>query len=179
MVWYLECTPAITSHLQNGSALAFLHLLNTILGLWIFNFVTECEWFGFCRWTSPCVRIFAPWIYFLCPDTRQETYLICRTGLRHLLVGYLFVTLHSQCFFFNVHDFIKEWLVLFFLFPTLSLFLLTGLLRCWVCVCCFVLSGCYVVMLCVKRNKKKCWSQKKREKKKSIFISNLLTIYTW
>ncbi len=28
----------------------------------------------------------------------EETYLICGTGLRHLLVGYLFVTLHSQCF---------------------------------------------------------------------------------
>ncbi len=76
MVWYLECTPAITSHLQNGSAFAFLHLLNTILGLWIFNacskyFVTECEWFGFCHWTSPCVGVFAPWIYFLCPNTRD------------------------------------------------------------------------------------------------------------
>ncbi len=61
----------------------------------------------------------------------QEAYLICGTGLRHLLVSYLFVTLHSQCFFFffsfNVHDYIKEWLVLFFLFPSLSLFLLTGL----------------------------------------------------
>ncbi len=33
----------------------------------------------------------------------QETYLICGTGLRHLLVGYLLVTLHSQCFFFNIH----------------------------------------------------------------------------
>ncbi len=39
----------------------------------------------------------------------QETYLICGTGLRHLLVGYLFVTLHLQCFFFfNIHDYIKE-----------------------------------------------------------------------
>ncbi len=28
----------------------------------------------------------------------QETYLICGTGLRHLLVGYLFVTLHSLPF---------------------------------------------------------------------------------
>ncbi len=47
----------------------FLHLLNTILGLWIFNaysryFVTECEWFRFCHWTGPCVGMFAPWIYF-------------------------------------------------------------------------------------------------------------------
>ncbi len=45
--WFVSrCTPAITSHLQNGSAFAFLHLLNTILGLWIFNtcskyFVTD------------------------------------------------------------------------------------------------------------------------------------------
>ncbi len=30
----------------------------------------------------------------------QETYLICGTGLRHLLVGYLFVTLHHQGLFF-------------------------------------------------------------------------------
>ncbi len=54
LVSYLECTPAVTCHLQNGSAFAFLHLLNTILGLWIFNayskyFITECEWFKFCR----------------------------------------------------------------------------------------------------------------------------------
>ncbi len=87
----------------------------------------------------------------------QETYLICGTGLRHLLVGYLFVTLaFAVFFFFNIHDYIKD-LFCFFLFPSLSLFLWTGLLRCWVCVCCFVLfvlSGCYVVMLCVKRNKK-------------------------
>ncbi len=58
----------------------------------------------------------------------QETHLICRTGLCHLLVGYLFVTLHSQCFFFNIHNYIKEWL-LFFLFPSLFLFLLTGILN--------------------------------------------------
>ncbi len=38
----------------------------------------------------------------------QETYLICGTGSHHLLVGYLFVTLHSQCFFFNIHYYIKE-----------------------------------------------------------------------
>ncbi len=101
----------------------------------------------------------------------QETYLICGTGLRHLLVVYLFVTLHSQCFFFDIHDYIKEWLVLFFLFPSLSLFLLTGLLGCWVCVCwfvLFVLSGCYVVMLCVKRNKKN------DHKKIIIMIINLI-----
>ncbi len=35
MVWYLECTLTFTCHLQNGSAFASLHLLNTILGLWI------------------------------------------------------------------------------------------------------------------------------------------------
>ncbi len=103
----------------------------------------------------------------------QEAYLICGTGLRHLLVGYLFVTLHSQCsffFFFNVHDYIKEWLVLFFLFPSLSLFLLTGLLGCWVCVCCFVLfvlSGCYAV-LCVKRNKKNVYHKKNKKNKESL-----------
>ncbi len=36
-VWYLKCTSAFTCYLQNGSASAFFHLLNTILGLWIFN----------------------------------------------------------------------------------------------------------------------------------------------
>ncbi len=162
MVWYLECTPVITSHLQNGSAFAFLHLLNRILGLWIFNacskyFVTECEWFGFCRWTSPCVGIFAPWIYFLCPDTRGILNIrdwIAPSSGRLSVCNAAF----AMFFFFNVHDYIKEWLVLFCLFSSLSLFLLTGLLGCWVCVCCFVLfcfvlSGCYVVMLCVKRNK--------------------------
>ncbi len=160
MVWYLECTPAITSHLQNGSAFAFLHLLNKILGLWIFNacskyFVTECEWLD-STVKRACVLEYLHRGSIFCALI-QEAYLICGTGLRHLLVGYLFVMLHSQCFFFfffNVHDYIKEWLVLFFIF-SLSLFLLTGLLGCWVCVCCFVLfvlSGCYVVMLCIKRN---------------------------
>ncbi len=158
---------------------------------------------------SAVERARAPWIYILCPE---EIYLICRTGLCHLLVSYLFVTLHSQCFFFNIHDYIKqgspnlflegrcpaefssnpnqthlkqliklllgmietsgqvcwsklelnsagpsvvtpdikEWL--FFSF-SLPLFLWTGLLRCWVCVCCFVLSGCYVVRLKKKRKK--------------------------
>ncbi len=165
MVWYLECTPVITSHLQNGSAFAFLHLLNTILGLWIFNecskyFVTECEWFGFCRLMSPCVGIFAPWIYFLCPNTRgilnMRDWIAPSSGW--LSVCNAAFAMFFLFFFFNVHDYIKEWLVLFFLFPSLSLFLLTGLLGCWVCVCCFVLlflSGCYVVMLCVKINKKK------------------------
>ncbi len=77
----------------------------------------------------------------------QETYLICGTGLRHLLVGYLFVTLHSQCFFFfNIHDYIKD---LFCFFFSLSLpldwtFEVLGvcLLFCFVCfewmLCCDV-----------------------------------------
>ncbi len=138
MFWYLERTLTFTCHLQNGSAFAFLHLLNTILGLWIFNaysryFVTECEWFGFCRWTSPYVGIFAPWIYFLCPDTRD---------------------------IFNMRDWIAPssgMTCLVFLFLSLSLFLLTGLLKYWVCVCCFVLFvwvDVVFVMLCVKINKK-------------------------
>ncbi len=32
-----KCTSAFTCYLQNGSASAFFHFLNTILGLWIFN----------------------------------------------------------------------------------------------------------------------------------------------
>ncbi len=155
MVWYLECTPVITSHLQNGSAFAFLHLLNTILGLWIFNacskyFVTECEWFGFCHWTSPCVGIFAPWIYFLCPNTRD---ILNMRGWTVPSSGRLSVCNAAFAMFFlfsfNVHDYIKEWLVLFFLFPSLSLpfdwtfgVLSMCLLFCFVCfewmLCCDV-----------------------------------------
>ncbi len=65
---------------------------------------------------------------------------------------YLFIYLFS-----NIRDYVKEGRVLLLLFPSLSLSLLTGPLKYGVCVCCsvlFVLSGCYVVMLCVKRNKK-------------------------
>ncbi len=57
-----------------------------------------------------------------------------------------------QCFLFNIRDCIKEWLVLCSCCPSLSPSLLTGLLRYWVYVCCFVLLyfGCYVMMLCMK-----------------------------
>ncbi len=54
-------------------------------------------------------------------------------------------------FFSNVCDYIKEGPVLLLLFPSLSLSPLIGPLKYGVCVCCFVLSGCYVVMLCVKK----------------------------
>ncbi len=52
-IWYLKCTSVFTCYLQNGDASVFFHLLNTILGLRIFNayskyFITECEWFKFC-----------------------------------------------------------------------------------------------------------------------------------
>ncbi len=53
-------------------------------------------------------------------------------------------------------DYIKEGPVLLLLFPSLSLSPLIGPLKYGVCVCCFVvfvLSGCYVVMLCVKKKK--------------------------
>ncbi len=61
-----------------------------------------------------------------------------------------------DCIFFsNIRDYIKEGRVLLLLFPSLSLSLLIGPLKYGVCVCCFVLSGCDVVMLCVKRNKNK------------------------
>ncbi len=53
-----------------------------------------------------------------------------------------------QCFLFGIRDCIKEWLLCFSC-PSLSPSLLTGLLRCWVYVCCFVLLyfGCCVMML--------------------------------
>ncbi len=60
-------------------------------------------------------------------------------------------------FFSNICDYIKEGPVLLLLFPSLSLSPLIGPLKHGVCVCCFVLfvlSGCYVVMLCVKKKKK-------------------------
>ncbi len=58
-------------------------------------------------------------------------------------------------FFSNICDYIKEGPVLLLLFPSLSLSPLIGPLKHGVCVCCFlfVLSGCYVVMLCVKKRK--------------------------
>ncbi len=57
-------------------------------------------------------------------------------------------------FFSNICDCIKEGPVLLLLFPSLSLSPLIGPLKHGVCVCCFVLfvlSGCYVVMFCVKK----------------------------
>ncbi len=74
----------------------------------------------------------------------------------------------GSVFFFssNIRDYIKEGRVLLLLFPSLSLSLLTGPLKYGVCVCCFVLfvlSGCYVVMLCVKRNKKNVDKKRKAE----------------
>ncbi len=69
-------------------------------------------------------------------------------GLSLLMLGSVF-------FFFYIRDYIKEGRVLLLLFPSLSLSLLIGPLKYGVCVCCFVLfvlSGCYVVMLCVKKN---------------------------
>ncbi len=70
------------------------------------------------------------------------------------------------CFFSNIRDYIKEVRVLLLLFPSLSLSLLIGPLKYGVCICCFVLfvlSECYVVMLCVKRNKKNVDKKKKKE----------------
>ncbi len=57
-------------------------------------------------------------------------------------------------FFSNICDCIKEGPVLLLLFPSLSLSPLIGPFKHGVCVCCFVLfvlSGCYVVMLSVKK----------------------------
>ncbi len=61
-------------------------------------------------------------------------------------------------FFSNICDYIKEGPVLLLLFPSLSRSPLIGPLKHGVCVCCFVLfvlSGCYVVLLCVKKKKEK------------------------
>ncbi len=69
------------------------------------------------------------------------------------------ILLYFYFFFSKICDYIKEGPVLLLLFPSLSLSPLIGPLKYGVCVCCFVLfvlSGCYVVMLYVKRNKKKC-----------------------
>ncbi len=68
-------------------------------------------------------------------------------------------------FFSNIYDYIKEGPVLLLLFPSLSLSPLIGPLKHGVCVCCFVLfvlSGCYVVMLCVKIINKKMLITKKK-----------------
>ncbi len=72
-----------------------------------------------------------------------------------LLLYFYFIII----FFSNICDYIKEGPVLLLLFPSLSLSPLIGPLKHGVCVCCFVLfvlSGCYVVMLCVKKENKKC-----------------------
>ncbi len=78
-------------------------------------------------------------------------------------------------FFSNICDYIKEGPVLLLLFPSLSLSPLIGPLKHGVCVCCFVLfvlSGCYVVLLCVKKNKKMLIT-----KKKILFIKPVFSKY--
>ncbi len=80
------------------------------------------------------------------------------------------ITLFLFYFFSNICDYIKEGPVLLLLFPSLSLSPLIGPLKHGVCVCCvvlfvlFVLSGCYVVMLCVKKENKKLIKTKKSAK---------------
>ncbi len=72
----------------------------------------------------------------------------------HIIIIIIIITLFLFfSFFSNICDYIKEGPVLLLLFPSLSLSLLIGPLKHGVCVCCFVLfvlSGCYVVMLCEK-----------------------------
>ncbi len=73
-------------------------------------------------------------------------------GLHIIITLFLFFFL----FFSNICDYIKDGPVLLLLFPSLSLSPLIGPLKYGVCVCClvlFVLSGCYVVMLYVKKIK--------------------------
>ncbi len=75
---------------------------------------------------------------------------------RHIGLHIIITLFHF--FFSNICDYIKEGPVLLLLFPP-SLSPLIGPLKHGVCVCCFVLfvlSGCYVVMLCVKKENKKC-----------------------
>ncbi len=77
---------------------------------------------------------------------------------------HIIITLFLFSFFSNICDYIKEGPVLLLLFPSLSLSPLIGPLKHGVCVCCFVLfvlSGCYVVMLCVKKENKKMLITKK------------------
>ncbi len=69
-------------------------------------------------------------------------------------------------FFYNICDYIKEGPVLLLIFPSLSLSPLIGPLKHGVCVCCFVLfvlSGCYVVLLCVNFFLKKNVDNNKKE----------------
>ncbi len=72
-------------------------------------------------------------------------------GLHIIITKFLFF---FNFFFSNICDYIKEGPVLLLLFPSLSLSPLIGPLKYGVCVCCLVLNGCYVVMLCVKKIKK-------------------------
>ncbi len=52
----------------------------------------------------------------------------------------------------KICDCMEEGPVLLLLFPFLSLSPLIGLLKHGVCVCCFVLSGCYVVVCEINKN---------------------------
>ncbi len=73
----------------------------------------------------------------------------------HIIITlFLFFNFILFFYFSNICDYIKEGPVLLLLFPSLSLSPLIGPLKHGVCVCCFVLfvlSGCYVVMLSVKK----------------------------
>ncbi len=81
-------------------------------------------------------------------------------GLHIIITLFLSLYIYIFFFFFNTYDYIKEGPVLLLLFPSLSLSPLIGPLKHGVCVCCFVLfvlNGCYVLMMCVKKIKnKKC-----------------------
>ncbi len=86
------------------------------------------------------------------------------------------LTLHSSYSFTFYQRYIKEWLV-FLLSFSLSL-PFDWTLRCWVCVCCFVLlySGCYVV-LCVKKLNKKTLITKKKKTLFPTYCTLLLLLY--
>ncbi len=90
-------------------------------------------------------------------------------GEAYWIAYYYYYYYFISIFFPNIYDYIKEGPVLLLLFPSLSLSPLIGPLKHGVCVCfvlfcfvLFVLSGCYVVMLCVEKKKKKMLMIKKK-----------------
>ncbi len=88
MVWYLECTTAVACRLQNGSAFAFLHLLNTILVCEYSMHTLDILSLNVNGLDSAVER--ARVVEYLHRGSIscaliQEAYLICGIGLRHLL----------------------------------------------------------------------------------------------
>ncbi len=108
----------------------------------------------------------------------NDAELVCAARVWRGILDCILLLLHFYIyifFFSNICDYIKEGPVLLLLFPSLSLSPLIGPLKYGVCVCClvlFVLNGCYVVMLCVKK-------KKNVDKKKDKYPKNYLITVTW